>query len=248
MEPSNTTTTTPPPITTSTVIFGLAELYGYELKDSSAVLYLDCLEDFTLEEVRAAARSWMRQSKWMPKPAELIAIIRERRSEGTRHEKSAETIGAATQKPLRSQFRVPAGLSIMEHIESLRASGLSPDEIASEMCGGEDPENAPRYRCLDCRDTRFVRVWHPRAMRAALDRREVPRLSCSLPCSCEAGRKVLEQNPKMRIGYDETRMVIASGSWIEDEARLEEWAAKRFAAKRDPVLAQFSGAAQGGGW
>ena len=238
-------TPTPKPETIQSIITDLADLYGKHLEPGTLAMYREALDEFTVAEVRVAVRPWIRTSKWFPKPAEIIANILERRNEAAIRNRSQEVVSAANDTKIRDYFRVPENRSIIEHVEYLRSQGKSLDEIADELCGPEKPESETRYKCSVCRDTRFARVWHPEAMRAAYDRKPVPRLTVTMPCHCEAGKRLLAVNPKMKFGYDAAKWVVAQGIWHEDEARLSEWASRRFASKRDPDLAQFSRSAQG---
>lgn len=60
-------------------MMGLAEIFEGELSEPRILIYFDALEDYTIDEVEAAAMATIRTRKYtkMPTPAELIEHIKE---------------------------------------------------------------------------------------------------------------------------------------------------------------------------
>lgn len=208
-------------MTTDEILTQYAELYRTELVPQQLALYLAALDQYSPQEVRAAMRQLSRESKWLPRPAEIIAVMDATRAEARRQQSTAALTSVAAEKPLRGQWRVPAGMSIMEYIESLRDDGLSLDEIAARLSGPEDAASEPRYRCHHCRDTGYTRVWHPDTMRAVYREREHRGRTCTLPCDCERGKAIADQGKRWSYHYQPDKMVRVTGDRQCDERQLQ---------------------------
>lgn len=83
-------------------------------------------------------------------------------------------------------------LGICSKILDAMKGGSTPQEACDVHLPQVDPEDCPRYRCLYCKDTGFVNVWHVTAMHAAkhgkFDRRRHTSI-CAIRCCCKAGDK-----------------------------------------------------------
>jgi hypothetical protein len=208
-----------------TILTEYAELYRSTLSPEQLNLYIEALHDCSVTEVRAAMRQLARDAKWMPRPAEILDCIRAKRAEAARQANTQQLTQAASAKPLRSHFRVPSGVSIIEHVESLRADGLTLDAIADKLCGPEDPTTERRYHCHHCQDTGLTRVWHPEAMRAAYRDRDHRGRTCTLPCDCHRGKSLAENGRKWSYHFAPDKMVRVTGDRQRDEELLQAKAA-----------------------
>lgn len=70
------------------MIISMAEIYGQNISEIGAMLYLKAIEGYDHETIEMAIGEHIRTSKWFPKPAELISIIRERH-EGKKEARAA---------------------------------------------------------------------------------------------------------------------------------------------------------------
>lgn len=121
---------------TDEIVIELRDLYqpaGFDA--GTLVSYMQALEPYSHHEVREASRKWQRQSKWMPRPAELIELIREARSRECVRRRNREIIDQARGQKCSHGFRVPPGMKPMDYILLLQSEGMTSDEIAAEMCG-----------------------------------------------------------------------------------------------------------------
>ena len=57
-------------------LLDMSQVFGKDLTESAALIYVGVLQHFTDEQVSAGAIAYMRSSKWFPKPAELIDAIK----------------------------------------------------------------------------------------------------------------------------------------------------------------------------
>jgi hypothetical protein len=55
----------------------LAEVFGKQLSGPLADLYWDALKDLAIEQFEAGAKSWIRNGKHFPKPAEILERFQE---------------------------------------------------------------------------------------------------------------------------------------------------------------------------
>lgn len=221
-------------MTERTVVLGeLASLYNVELDHGQIRLWAELLGPYGDQEIHAAARQWMRTSRWMPKPAELIELIKQARDAACgapRYDREADEKLKAT-----SPFRRPEGKTIIEHINDLRKAGKTPDEIADLICGPDDGRG-PRYRCLTCEDSGYVQVWRVEAMRAAKRDTKVPWLVCVAACTCQAG-----QSRRDIPAYDPDRMLRVQGATTEEAIeQLKDFVENSWRKHMDQDLAQFS--------
>lgn len=214
-----------------TILTEYAEMYRSPLGAEQLVLYLDALDGCTATEVRASMRQLARDAKWMPRPAEILEVIRSARAESNRRTNST-SLSAAAAKPSRSKWRVPAGVSIMEHIEHLRRDGMSTDEIAEALCGPEQPESESRYRCRYCRDTRFVTVFRRSVLDAVYNGREHRHDTGAVPCCCAAADEIAQSKRWNGTRFSASSHVITTGDHREDTRSLERYRSTRLASKR----------------
>ncbi len=56
-------------------VTGLAAIHGAELPEVAAALWLRFLDGYTIPQLKIAFERHGRRSRWMPKPAEIIAIL-----------------------------------------------------------------------------------------------------------------------------------------------------------------------------
>lgn len=138
---------TPP--TTRTILTEYAGMLHHQLEPTHLAMYLEELELYTPAEVRQAMKQHVRESKWFPRPAEIIQHIRDVRTVAKRRRDSRGTIGQAQGRIRHEPFRRPEGVSIMQHITTLQAQGLTSEEIAERICGGEASSVDGRYTEFD---------------------------------------------------------------------------------------------------
>lgn len=123
-------------VSTEEIIMDLCDLYQPETFDEAALAsYLQALEVYTPGEIRQAAQQWQRQSQWMPRPSELIALIRQDRDRQYNRRRNQEIIAQARGRKCQAGFRLPPGMKPMDYIVLLQSEGLDPDQIARELCG-----------------------------------------------------------------------------------------------------------------
>jgi len=223
----------------------LAAMYSRELSEEAATMWLTALEGTDPAELKAASEVWIRRSRWMPTPADLLGIIAQQKAESLRAANVArrqEQHRISYSEAVRSAFRVPKGRKASEYMTELINSGMSPQEVADRLCGPTDESKEPRYKCPLCLDAGLVRIWHPDAMRAAKDHQLIPRIACVVPCSCTAGTPFMrrrDSGPGFAYSFAPDRMVRLTGDWDRDEEALREHIARIWQVKKDPVLAQF---------
>lgn len=136
-------------ITKHTVLTEYADVLRRDLNPTSLAIYLEQLEPYSVAEVRAAMRTLADKSKWFPTPAEVVGEIRDVRTVAKRRRDSRGTIGQAQGRITHEPFRRPEGVSIMQHITTLQAQGLTSEEIAERICGGEASSVDGRYTEFD---------------------------------------------------------------------------------------------------
>lgn len=221
---------TPP--TTRTILTEYAGMLHHNLEPTHLAMYLEELELYTPAEVRQAMKQHVRESKWFPRPAEIIGHIRQARTAASRESEAEQVLGAARGKRSKKQFRRPDGNSIMQHIIDLKAEGLTPDEIADRLCGPEDPATEPRYRCHVCRDTKFVRVFRRETLDGAYQSRDHRVLTGCVPCRCDAATPIAESQKWKGQRYDPYSMVLATGDEDRDRQELERYIEQRTRSKR----------------
>lgn len=107
-------------------------------------------------------------------------------------------------------------IGICSKIQAAMKGGMSPIEACEKHLPATDPEEAPRYKCLDCRDTGMVSVWHVTAMAAAkrgtFDRKRHTSL-CKIRCRCFAG----DRYPAFSQTYNPDKWLR-----VENASRQEE--------------------------
>lgn len=107
-------------------------------------------------------------------------------------------------------------IGICTKIWDAMKGGASADEACATHLPKTNPEDEPRYRCLDCRDTGLVNVWHVTAMLAAkqgkFDKRRHT-TNCVIRCRCVAGNKY----PSHELIYDPEKWLR-----VDNRARQSE--------------------------
>lgn len=58
------------------LIHSIALTYHAKMSDDVIAIYEEILEEFDIDEIKKAALEHMKKSEWMPKPAELLRIIK----------------------------------------------------------------------------------------------------------------------------------------------------------------------------
>lgn len=120
---------------TERIIVELADLYRHEMTAPILASYLQALSEYSPAEVRESSREWQKRSHWMPRPADLVGLIRSARGRAYVAEQNRKIIEQARGQKLTGGFRVPEGMRILDYCDVLREKGLSPDEIAEAICG-----------------------------------------------------------------------------------------------------------------
>jgi len=115
----------------------------------------------------------------------------------------------------------------------------------SKMILPFDPEKAPRYRCLACRDIGLVTCWSPATMRlAATDR--LPkgehgpmRYVCAVACDCQAGDRY-DQNPDRRVPRFNTRQWLPAEVNAAGIEQLYDFMRYYKPANHEPAFDQYN--------
>lgn len=169
------------------------------------------------------------------------AAVTRRRRVGAQAEKAFEPEYLADQRGQR--FEV---LGVAKQILNSIAGGCTPTEACEIHLPPVDPDEAPRYRCLLCKDTGWCNVWHVTAMHAArtdsFDRRRHTTMA-TMACNCPAGDKY----PAFRK-FDPNRFIACSNYTDEREIerlheRMANWGVRTSdwdAWQPDPQTQMFS--------
>lgn len=123
-------------------------------------------------------------------------------------------------------------IGICSKILNAMKGGSSAHEACAIHLPPIDEEDQPRYRCLTCRDTGMVNVWHVTAMHAArhgkFDRRRHSS-PCVIRCNCDAGNRY----PAFALTFDPNKWLPCSNYMRQEEIdKLHEfmatWGVKEF--------------------
>lgn len=165
------------------IVSRLCTVYSVDVSPDLMRAYVDALDDCEHDALDLAADQLVKESEWMPKPAELR----------------------------RTAKRI----------------------LAESSRGQAEPEDWRRdtYQCPICRDTGWVRVWHPEALRTAIEHHEgrttIERLRRRMyeavaKCTCQRG----QARPGSAITYDPDAMpVVQPGTTASQLEALLAWAA-----------------------
>lgn len=105
-------------------------------------------------------------------------------------------------------------LGICSKITAAIKGGSSPEQACEVHLPKTADEDLPRVRCLDCKDTGLVNVWHVTAMAAAkrgtFDKRRHT-TNCVIRCRCSAGNRY----PSHALIYDPEK-------WLRVDNRMRQ--------------------------
>ena len=107
-------------------LVGVASMYGHDLPEAAMEMWLRLLDKYTAKEVTSALSSHAAESKWMPKPADIIDRL-EGRDAGT-----VATLEQAAHAAARSIINSVGRIGVYRAV-------IASDPVAHEalrMCGG----------------------------------------------------------------------------------------------------------------
>lgn len=114
------------------------DVYGLEVTAVSFEAFKEVLAGCTPQELSFAAVEHLRESRFAPRPAELLAIIRGKRAVEIKAEKNQEfwqrTRDAERTKCERG-FKRPEGVSVLDHLDALIRQGMTREQAVEEICG-----------------------------------------------------------------------------------------------------------------
>lgn len=115
----------------------LADLYNRVLTDEVLAMWVKALEGVTYSEVRQARVEWMKKSRWMPTPAEILELIHAARNEAKRSRDQrdrAEEHRINWTQAIRSSFNIPNGMRLLDYVDQQLKGGRDLDDIVDEVC------------------------------------------------------------------------------------------------------------------
>lgn len=145
----------------------------------------------------------------------------------------------------------PAGImqKTLEALNNARETGRDPAQVLEELMPS-DPTNAPRYRCLRCKDSGSLLVWTNETIYAVMHGADaIPRKRMSVACDCEAGLRVARPDengrPTFLPIFDHEQFCEFNGYDRVDDVR--EWVeAKR--QSRVESMPNYQPAFETGAW
>ena len=118
-------------------IIGLAELYNRQLTEDVQAMWIAALDGTTYEECRDARNRWMKCSRWMPRPAEILEIIQTARLKSRRESDKQQARNDHRinwTQAVRSTFNIPHGKRLLDYVDEQSKAGRDLDDIVEEVC------------------------------------------------------------------------------------------------------------------
>lgn len=115
----------------------LADVFAFSLTPAVAATYIQQIGECTLEEIEHFSSHCMEHSVFMPRPAEILEILKamrgQRATEAAR-EKFRQDAEKAKRVRCTSGFKRPEGKTILGYIEDLMSQGMTREQAVNEVC------------------------------------------------------------------------------------------------------------------